>query len=105
MSSGEAQIVTDREEIRQIEEEEAFKAKYRGSSFRDLPLKELWFSRKANKSEVDSLLIGSQYHIDGYFMVRPSDYRDAQIETFLPTFTLCLMFNDNLQQYRIFQVS
>ena len=57
---------------------------------------EPWFAKKC-LFEVECLLL-NQYHIDGYFLVRP-EFQGEKI--FL---TLSVVFNDSIQHYKILQV-
>ena len=90
------EIITDPEAIRLLEDERVFRAKFR--SVKNLPLNEPWFTPRP-ASEVEHLLLNT-YHIDGYFLVTPD-----MKETNIIAFTLNVMFNETLHQFRITQVN
>ena len=96
-AKGGCEIITDPNLIRQIEEESAFKSKFR--SIKSVPFSEPWFTKKS-KSEVESLLYNN-FHVDGYFLVNP-DY-DKENNSVVALY-LSVMCSDILHQYKIIQV-
>lgn len=100
-SSGEPTIVTDPKLIKQIKEEESYKNVYRRYAKHTINLVgHPWFTTKT-KFEVDALLTRTHV-IDGYFVVRNSEYRDTR-EPLADTFTISVVFEDTVQHFRIIQ--
>jgi len=95
-AKGGCEIITDPNLIRQIEEESAFKSKFR--SIKSVPFSEPWFTKKS-KSEVENLLYNN-FHVDGYFLVNP-DY-DKENNSVVALY-LSVMCSDILHQYKIIQ--
>ena len=95
-AKGGCEIITDPNLIRQIEEESAFKSRFR--SIKSVPFNEPWFTKKS-KPEVENLLFNT-FHVDGYFLVNP----DYSKESSVVALYLSVMFRDVLHQFKIVQV-
>ena len=90
MSNKGCEIITDPDEIRQMDEESALKSRFR--NLKNLPLDEPWFTRKS-VSDIEALL-RNKYHINGYFAVNLQQN----------SFVLYVMYEDTLHHFKIVQV-
>merc|ERR1711963_879649 len=90
MSNKGCEIITDPDEIRQMDEESALKSRFR--SLKNLPLEEPWFTRNKSFSEIE-VLLHNKYHVNGYFLV--SLHQN--------TFVLYVMYEDILHHFKIVQ--
>merc|ERR1712004_601694 len=91
MSKQGCEIITDPEEIKQMNEESALKSRFK--SLKNLPLDEVWFTKSKNPSEIENLLQHNKYGINGYFLV--SLHQNS--------FVLNVMYEDILHRFKIVQ--
>ena len=92
MSKQGCEIITDPEEIKQMNEESALKSRFK--SLKNLPLEEPWFTKSKSPSEIEELLQHNKFGINGYFLV--SLHQNS--------FVLNVMYEDVLHHFKIVQV-
>ena len=95
-AKGGCEIITDPNLIRQIDEDAAFKSRFR--SIKCVPFNEPWFTKKS-RPEVEHLLFNN-FHVDGYFLVNPDYSKDNSVLALY----LNVMFGDAIHQFKIIQV-
>jgi len=94
-AKGGCEIITDPNLIRQIDEDAAFKSRFR--SIKCVPFNEPWFTKKS-RPEVEHLLFNN-FHVDGYFLVNPDYSKDNSVLALY----LNVMFGDAIHQFKIIQ--
>lgn len=96
---GELRIVTDPDEIKNIEKEEQ-KRKRNTSRLTMMLIQEPWFTL-ATSFAVNEM-ISRAGTIDGFFLIRRSNFRSSQ-DPNLDNFVLTMMYRDNVVSCRILQ--
>ena len=94
MSSQGCEIITDPDMIKQTDVDSFLRSRFR--NIKGLPLYEPWFAKKC-LYEVECMLLNN-YHIDGYFLVRP-EFQGEKVYLMLS-----VVFNDSILHYKILQV-